>query len=91
MVGLEQSYSAAGKKAAALTSNIIEKMRSASASAAAKLSDGGASGGFGRAGAVGGGSSKTINIRYENTFNSASARDGDALLRQLDRALGAKL
>ncbi len=66
-------------------------MRSASASAAAKLSDGGASGGFGRAGAVGGGSSKTINIRYENTFNSASARDGDALLRQLDRALGAKL
>ena len=91
VVGLEQSYSAAGKKAAALTSNIIEKMRSASASAAAKLSDGGASGGFGRAGAVGGGSSKTINIRYENTFNSASARDGDALLRQLDRALGAKL
>ena len=91
VVGLEQSYSAAGKKAAELTSNIIEKMRSASASAAAKLSDGGASGGFGRAGAVGGGSSKTINIRYENTFNSAAVRDGDALLRQLDRALGAKL
>lgn len=91
VVGLEQSYSAAGKKAAALTSNIIEKMRSASASAAAKLSDGGASGGFGRADGAALAGSKTINIRFDNTFNSAAVRDGDALLRQLDRALGAKL
>ena len=91
VVGLEQSYSAAGKKAAALTSNIIEKMRSASASAAARLSDGGTRGGFGRADGAALAGSKTINIKFDNTFNSAAVRDGDALLRQLDRALGAKL
>lgn len=89
-VGLEESMALTGRKAAMMTDSLIEKMRSASASAAARLSDGGASGGFGVAGNSGG-SSRTINIRYENTFNSASARDGDALLRQLDRALGAKL
>ena len=93
-VGLEESMALTGKKAAMMTDSLIEKMRSASASAAARLSDGGTSGsfgGFGRADGAALAGSKTINIRYENTFNSASARDGDALLRQLDRALGAKL
>ena len=90
-VGLEESMALTGKKAAMMTDSLIEKMRSASASAAARLSDGGARGGFGRADGAALAGSKTINIRYENTFNSASARDGDALLRQLDRALGAKL
>ena len=90
-LGIQQGTNDAARKAAASTRAIIEKMRSASASAAARLSDGGTRGGFGRADGAALAGSKTINIRYENTFNSASARDGDALLRQLDRALGAKL
>lgn len=90
-LGIEQGSKEAARRAAASTNALIEKMRSASASAAARLSDGGVRGGFGRADGAALAGSKTINIRYENTFNSASARDGDALLRQLDRALGAKL
>ena len=90
-VGFEKGAAKAAWKAAAATNAMIEKMRSASAAAAARLSDNSASGGFGQSGAVGGGNSKTINIRFDNTFNSASARDGEALLRQLDRALGAKI
>lgn len=85
-VGLEQSQAMVSKRAAAVTNAVIDKMRAASASAAVKLSDGGTSGGSGSSGG-----SKTINIRYDNTFNGASARDGEALLRQLDRALGAKI
>lgn len=90
-VGLEESMALTGRKAAMMTDSLIEKMRSASASAAARLSDGGTRGGFGRADGAALAGSKTINIRFDNTFNSAAARDGDALLRQLDRALGAKL
>lgn len=90
-VGFEKGAAKAAWKAAAATNAMIEKMRSASASAAARLSDGGTRGGFGRADGAALAGSKTINIRFDNTFNSASARDGDALLRQLDRALGAKL
>ena len=90
-VGLEESMALTGKKAAMMTDSLIEKMRSASASAAARLSDGGTRGGFGRADGAALAGSKTINIKFDNTFNSAAVRDGDALLRQLDRALGAKL
>ena len=90
VVGIEQGSKDAAKRAAASTNAIIEKMRSASARAAARLSDGGMSDGFGRSGGNSGGN-KNITIHYDNTFNGASARDGETLLRQLDRALGAKL
>ncbi len=89
-VGFEKGAAKAALKAAASTNAMIEKIRSASAAAAARLSDNGTSGGFGHAG-TGGSVNKTINIRYDNTFNGASARDGEAILRQLDRALGAKI
>ena len=90
-LGIEKAAPETARKAAAVTNAMLEKMRSASAAAAARLGDSGTSGGFGQSGAIGGGNSKTINIRFDNTFNSASLRDGEALLRQLDRALGAKI
>lgn len=33
----------------------------------------------------------SVNVTNNNTFNSATTRDGDALIRQLNRALGANL
>ena len=90
-VGFEKGAAKAAWKAAAATNAMIEKMRSASSAAAARLSDNSASGSFGSSVTVGGESNKTINIRFDNTFHSASTRDGEALLRQLDRALGAKI
>lgn len=88
-VGFEKGAPDAAKKAAAATNAMLEKMRTSAASAAARLS-GGTSGGFGQGGASGS-VNKTIHITYDNHFNGASARDGEALLRQLDRALGAKI
>lgn len=89
-VGIERGSKDAARRAAASTNAIIEKMKAASASAAARLGDPGSLGSFGRA-AAGNAGNKTINITYENTFHSASARDGDTLIRQIDRYLGAKL
>lgn len=89
-LGIEQGTGDAARRAAASTNAIIEKMKAASASAAARLGDPGSLGSFGRA-AAGNAGNKTINITYENTFHSASARDGDTLIRQIDRYLGAKL
>ena len=89
-LGIEQGAGDAARRAAASTNAIIEKMKAASASAAARLGDPGSLGSFGRA-AAGNAGNKTINITYENTFHSASARDGDTLIRQIDRYLGAKL
>ena len=37
------------------------------------------------------GGRQSVNITNNNTFNSASARDGDALIRQINRALGASI
>ncbi len=89
-VGFEKGAPDAARKAAAATNAMLEKMRVSAASAAARLSDNGTSGGFGQGGAAGS-VNKTIHITYDNHFNGASARDGEALLRQLDRALGAKI
>ena len=89
-VGFEKGAPDAARKAAAATNAMLEKMRASAASAAARLSDNGTSGGFGQGGAAGS-VNKTIHITYDNHFNGASARDGEALLRQLDRALGAKI
>lgn len=89
-MGIEKAAPDAARKAAAATNAMLEKMRASAASAAARLSGSGTSGGFGQGGAAGS-VNKTIHITYDNHFNGASARDGEALLRQLDRALGAKI
>lgn len=87
-LGIEKNTPEAAKKAAASANAIIERMRNSAAAASARLGEPRSSADYSRGGGYG---NKTININYDNTFNGASARDGEALLRQLDRALGAKL
>ena len=93
-VGIESEASTVAKRAANATNSIIEKMRSQTVIAAERLNAPSQPRGFDMSlsdlkNALSGG--RNITVNYENTFNSAAARDGEALLRQLDRALGAKI
>lgn len=85
-VGFEKGAPDAARRAAASTSAIISRMQAATSAATAKIN-----GADRFTGTSGGNVSKTINISYSNQFTGASARDGEALIRQLDRALGANL
>lgn len=93
-VGIEKGTPDAARRAANATNSIIEKMKSQTASAAERLNAPTQPRGFDMSlsdlkNVLSGG--RNITVNYENTFNSAAARDGEALLRQLDRALGAKI
>lgn len=93
-VGFEKGAPDAARRAANATNSIIDKMKSQTASAAERLNAPTQPRGFDMSlsdlkNALSGG--RNITVNYENTFNSAAARDGEALLRQLDRALGAKI
>ena len=93
-VGFEKGAPDAARRAANATNSIIEKMKSQTASAAERLNAPTQPRGFDMSlsdlkNVLSGG--RNITVNYENTFNSAAARDGEALLRQLDRALGAKI
>lgn len=93
-VGFEKGAPDAARRAANATNSIIEKMRSQTVIAAERLNAPSQPRGFDMSlsdlkNALSGG--RNITVNYENTFNSAAARDGEALLRQLDRALGAKI
>lgn len=93
-VGIEKGAPDAARRAANATNSIIDKMKSQTASAAERLNAPTQPRGFDMSlsdlkNVLSGG--RNITVNYENTFNSAAVRDGEALLRQLDRALGAKL